>query len=413
MAPGAACAGCPETFESQARNLIGTSNESHASANAAPRPGFRWSFVAAGFAALLASAHYDIIRSPLLPKVLRELHLEFGDGGWFYAASNAAATVATGLMIGALNRWTERAITLVIAVICLAGAAWATAVTDFAGLIVLALTTGGAVSGLGALANVLVIEGTPAHRQGRMLAGLHSVYGLGSMSAASIVGLAMTRGVAWSSLYLVGTPLLALLVAIAVWAMGGRHLRRNARVEPVALTGLQILAVVLFAVYVVGEVTASMWLPSYLVAVTHISEAAGAVALTRYFGVLTATRILCFLFITPAREKPVLLAALAIPIAAFAIGYGGHPAAFPAMGVFGAFFPVYLARISRRFQAQWRSVTVWAMTAVNVFVGLAELGLGQLADRAGLKIAFLIPPSILCLTLVLLIIYFKKEEAPA
>ena len=59
---------------------------------------FRWAFVAAGFASLLASAHYDIIRSPLLPKVLRELHLEFGDAGWYLAASSRVATVTAGLL---------------------------------------------------------------------------------------------------------------------------------------------------------------------------------------------------------------------------------------------------------------------------------------------------------------------------
>jgi hypothetical protein len=116
------------------------------------------------------------------------------------------------------------------------------------------------------------------------------------------------------------------------------------------------------------------------------------------------------LFISPARERPVLVLALLAPILAFFLGYLGFPAAFPVMGCCGAFFPVFLARISRQFRAQWRTVTTWSMTAMNVLIGFAEIALGQLADRAGLRVAFLIPPAMWGVTLVLLAIYFAKEE---
>lgn len=369
-----------------------------------------WPFLLAGFGSLLVAAHFDSIRGPLLPPVARELHLEFGDSGWFLAACHAAATVATGLMILALNRWPERLVTVATGLVgCLCVVA-ATQVRGFPSLMLLAVLVGATISTMGAMSNVLVLEGSPPRLQGRVLAGLHAMYGFGSMAASWVVGVALRSGFHWSWIYLFGVPG---LVGLALFAF--LRMRKGEGVEVVAmqspaLSGVQILIVLLIAVYVAGEANTSIWLPSYLVHVEHFGEAQAATAVTGYFGVLTATRVACFFLITPSREKPVLLAALVLPLAAFAVGYLlSWPRAFLLMGVFGAFFPVFLARVSRAFPAQWRAVTVWAMTVMQVTIGLGELCLGQIADAVGMRHAFLLPPALLAVALLLLTIYFKNE----
>lgn len=379
--------------------------------SSAPRDRILWPFLLAGFASLLVAAHYDSIRGPLLPPVARELHLEFGDSGWFLAVCHVAATLMTGLMIAALNRWPERLVTAATGLIGCLCAAMATQVHGFPSLLILALLVGSTISTMGAMSNVLVLEGSPPRLQGRMLAGLHAMYGLGSMAASWVVGESLRQGLHWPWIYAFGVPG---LVGLTVFALV--YMRKGDGAEVVSLhsphmNAFQLLIVALIAVYVAGEANTSIWLSSYLVSVEHFGEADAATATTVYFGVLTLTRIACFLWINPQRERPVLMASLGIPLLAFAIGYWGRvPQAFLVMGVFGAFFPVFLARVSRLFPLQWRAITIWSMTAMQVTIGFGEWLLGQGADLFGMRPAFLLPAVLLIAALGLLLAYFHNEH---
>lgn len=170
------------------------------SINAKPGPAapsrLIWSFVLGGFASQLASAYYDVIRGPLLPPVMQSLHLEFTESASFFAVGHAAAALATLAMIWALNRWSERVLLLTIGGVGAIAGLWAQAVVGFAGLLVLAALIGVAVTALGTLATILVVEGSPQALQARLLAALHSTYGIGCMAGSSIVGAGLARGLA-------------------------------------------------------------------------------------------------------------------------------------------------------------------------------------------------------------------------
>ncbi len=375
------------------------------------RSRIHWPFVLAGYGTLLVAAHYDVIRGPLIPPMARELKLDFAQAGNYLAICQVAATLATAFMIQALNRWELRTLLIVSTTLGLVGVGVAHTVGSFGGLVILATVIGATISSMGTLCNVLVIEGTPANAQGRMLSGLHAMYGLGSMLGAACVRWALTGARPWPEVYLAGMPGILALLAFAVFgvksvAATGEPPRR----QKVALSSVQILVVLTISVYVIGEVTTSMWLAPYLVSTAGFSEADAAGAVSAYFGVLLGARLLCFFFIRPEWERRVLAVALFAPIVAFAVGYSGVPHAFLAMGVYGAFFPVLLARVSRRFPEQWRSVTAWTMTVMSAMIGVAQLGLGNLADRVGIRTAFLVPPTLLALALSMLVVYFRLES---
>src|SRR5690606_29575074 len=98
-----------------------------------------------------------------------------------------AAVGCTYLVAVGLNKYTERTVTIATCLVGVLSGVAAIFVKDLASLMVLAILLGSATSSMGAMCNVLVLEGTPVPLQGRTLSGLHMMYGIGSIFAASAV----------------------------------------------------------------------------------------------------------------------------------------------------------------------------------------------------------------------------------
>ena len=388
------------------------------STNAKPGPAapsrLIWSFVLGGFASQLASAYYDVIRGPLLPPVMQSLHLEFTESASFFAVGHAAAALATLAMIWALNRWSERILLLTIGGVGAVAGLWAQAVVGFAGLLVLAALIGVAVTALGTLATILVVEGSPQALQARLLAALHSTYGIGCMAGSSIVGAGLAWGLGWPKIFGLGAPVYLGLMIFAWVKLRPQHRAAHERtVQSAGLSRMQVLVVVAFAIYVAAEVTTSMWLTSVLVQIHHLSTSDATIYVSGFFLTMTLSRLACAAFLRPAWERPVLYAALILPLGGFALGMHGELWGFALTGLCGPYFPVCLAHMSRLFPDKWRSLTIWIMVVMNVSIGAFDLVLGRLADAFGLAAAYALPPALFVLALVLLALCFRQQRRQA
>jgi len=375
--------------------------------------GITWSFLVGGYLSLFAAAYFDIIRGPLLPSIAADLGLAFSASGAFLTIGQAVGLVLTFLMIGALNRWSERTIMAGTCVIGIGACLVAPQVHSFGALLGLGSLIGIVIAVLDAMANILVVEAVPVHLQGRFLSGLHSIYGLASLASASVVGVALMHGMRWSSLYAAALPAYVALLIFAWRTLGNVRAKAERTVQSARLSRLQMLVVLVFAVYVAGEVATSMWLVSYLVQKRGLTASGATTYLMLYFLVYTLVRLACAFFIQPRHEKTVLHLALIASVAAFVLADLGPTWAFAFVGLFGPFFPVFLARVSRSFPLSWRSLTIWIMAAMNVTIGLANLTIGRLADTWGMPIAFLLPPALLASALLLLLLYFRLEPPAA
>ncbi len=373
-----------------------------------------WSFISAGFLSLLASSYFDIVRGPLMPAVAAELGLDFKQSGWFLATGTVTATAMTLLMIVALNRWSERTVT---ACICLGGIAagvLAPFVSSFALLLGLAAILGMTVSTLGTMSNILLVEGAPTDLRGRFLAGMHTMYGVGSMSAASVVGIGLGRGLHWSTLYAIAVPVYLFLLVFVVLKLKRHWKPGPTTVQSWRLNSAQALVVLCFTFYVAGEVTTSMWMTTFLVKTRGLTISEATPYLTAYFLALTISRLACAFIVPVAKEQLVVRTALAVSVAAFLFAATGPSWAFGLVGLFGPFFPLFLARASRRFPEKWRSITIWAVVVFNMGIGVANLLVGELADRFGIGRAFFLPPVFLVAALVAAHFYFRGEtRSPA
>ncbi len=376
------------------------------------RPDIAWGFILAAFMSLLASSYFDIIRGPLLPAVAAELGLEFAQSGWFLATGQAVAAVATLLMIAALNRWSERTVMIFICSLGLCAGLFAPLVASFGALLFLAGLLGMTVSMLGTMCNILLVEGAPLDLRSRFLAGMHTMYGIGSMSAASFVGFGLGHGFHWSTLYLVALPLYAALLVFS-WKKLKRTGEGGARtVQSARLTPMQALVVVVFALYVAGEVSTSMWMTTFLVKTRGFTVSEATPYLSLYFLAMAVTRFGCAFWLKTKDEKFVLRLALCVPLVASALAWSGRSWALPLIGLFGPFFPVFLARTSRRFPDKWRSITIWSVVIMNVSIGIANVSVGSLADHFGINVAFRLPALFLALALGGMSWYLSAESQP-
>ena len=266
---------------------------------------------------------------------------------------------------------------------------------------------------LGSLANILILSGTPLVSQGRMLAALHTMYGIGAAFASWSVGYSISHGIRWWILFTGCLPLFLMLYPLAANRKVEKDLdEKKSRFQSPRLFGFQFLAMLVFCLYVAGEVTTSMWMTSWLMNTQSLSIESATTILSSYFGVLLVARFLCAVFMTPKLEKVVLLVSLALPpsILFLVLREMIDPWFLLAIGLYGPFFPVFLARVSRSSPTNWRSMTIWTIVAMNFLLALGHLFLGKLADNFGIGIAYFLPVAALSLAFVALCLYFLKER---
>jgi hypothetical protein len=155
-----------------------------------------------------------------------------------------------------------------------------------------------------------------------------------------------------------------------------------------------------------------MWMTTYLVREHGFSPSAATPYLSAFFLVMATSRVVCAVAVRERWERLILRGALVLPLGAFAAAYlFGLKSALALTGLFGPFFPVFLARQSRRYPDRWRSVTIWTMVAMSVTIGLCNLLVGRAADLVGLRTAYLLPPLLLIAAFALLSVVLAGEES--
>lgn len=362
-------------------------------------------FLFGGFSSLLVVAFLDNARGPLIPVLLKQLDIPYEIAGLFLTVGNIAAVAATFFLGRALQRWGERHVAIWVCFFaCLPGllAPW---IDGRALLLLLGILLGASVALLGSLCSILTVKGSPPLRAGRFVSFQQVMYGVGSL----IGPLLFQTLIAWEKpwWWLLSAASLALFILGLSFILILPHEdvlpapEIAAHDTPLRLRNLIIIA--MFALYVGGEVLASMWMSSLMVAKQGKSPAEAARYLMYFFLLMAITRFLCFLWVKPQRETPVIIGCLLAGIILSLMGQAGISWALPAMGVMGPFFPLCIARLSVRFPQNWRQMTIFVYGGMQVTLALMHVSVGRLADHIGLDKAFYLSPSLLFLCFVLLV----------
>lgn len=368
-----------------------------------------WSLFAVGLLMMLAAAFLDNVRGPLLPEISRAFGLSYSAVSLLIVIGNFASVLGNFVLIPLTQVFTEKSIAVAVLILASFSVSLSLAVDATWQLWILGGLLGLSVATLGAVSNLFVIKSTSVEDRARCMSAVHMMYGLGSLMGPVACSWLIGQGAAW---YI---PLFGLLffsvasLALLSFTRGSHTATGPVVKQSTSLTREQIWILVTFAAYVGGEVMVSMWMVAYLVGTRGLSVAVAAQYLTGFFLAMAVTRGLCLIRLSHSREKVILVGCLLFSLVFFFLGYSGWAVGFSLAGVLGPFFPLYLARVSRAFPEQSRSLTLWILAAMQLTLAIFHLVVGSLADRLGLESAYLIPPALLGLALGLLFLYFKIE----
>ena len=366
-------------------------------------------YLFAGVATLVSVSFLDNIRGPLLPVICDKLGLSYSYGGIFLTIGNFAAVLSTLAMGQALKRVSERKVTLFICLFCSLPGLIAPFTNNLIRLLLLGLVMGAAVALMGSICNILTIKGSPLHLRGRLLSIQQMTYGIGSFLGPVAFAFFFKREFPWwSAILLMSVVNLILAATIA----------KVVPEEPVANTNESLnsnvsfrlmLPVVLFAIYVGGEVLTSMWMSTFFLKVAGLSNIEASHLTSLFFVAISGSRLLSFLFLRPKWERTAMIASLLAGIIFLILALHGHPKFLPLAGLMGPFFPLFMAQVSRVFPEQWKSMTIWIFAAIQTSLGIIHLSVGNLADAIGIHNAFHLAPGMIVISLLLTALFFKKN----
>lgn len=380
---------------------------------------FRWSYIFAAYVLLLTAAYLDNMRGAILPLIKREYDITHSLSSWMLISSHIAAVVLTALLIPLFKRVSDRTIVVGVSIMAVICCVWPHYFRVYEDVLTWSLLLGGTMATMGALCNILMVHGTPAPKLARSMSGMHAMYGIGSMCAPLFY---YSVGITGNWQVLLFGPLVGCAVLIPIALRLERQVSQAPMAEPIAATPskpltpktsrLAWLTPAIFVLYVIGEVTISMWMTTYFTEHLPDQSSLGPLYMGGFFACLASTRILASFIATPARETPLLYASLGASTLFFVLGLSGHLWGFVLAGVLGPFYPIMMARTNQRYAHIARRITVIIMVTVQVALAINHRSIGAVSDHAGIAVAYRLPifAFVLCLgTLAVFDLLYKRN----
>ncbi len=274
-------------------------------------------------------------------------------------------------------------------------------------LLFFAAQMGVTISTFGALSNVWVVRGSDSDMRGKNLCALHAMYGVGSLIASTSCAILLGWGVAWPYFFSALIPALFILLLLLnkTSALGNYD---KATIQPIKISPYQIFIVLAFSIYVAAEVMASMWMVTFIVETRHLSVAQANRFSAVFFFLMAASRAGAY-YVKIQHERLVLILSSILALVFFGVGHLGVVACIPLAGVMGPYFPLLLARVSRKYPEQWRTLTLWILTLMPLTLALCNFIIGRLTDSVGVVASYKVPAGLMILNIAALFFYLKRE----
>jgi fucose permease len=368
-------------------------------------------YVISGTFLLFLGSFLDNLRGPLLPVLTRELAISYQDGSWLFVAGNVVSVLVTFLLMPTMKIFSERRTCLIAIAVSIGACVFAYFVHGFGSFIGFALLLGMATGSIGAMCNIMAMIGSKPGNQRQSLSILHMTYGVGALTAPLILVGLRGLGFQWSASFLI-----LLLPFLVLFIFVFTKIPEQGPISPVSTGGLmfsreQLLPLLIFGFYVVGEVMTSSWLVTYLVEDKKVSLMASARQLSLFFLIMAMARFANLAIRNERWEAFVMFGALLSPLLIHVVArFFDVPAILPLTGLVGSFFPLFLSRLKDRFSDRWRDMTVWIVVFLQIFVGFAHFFTGQVTAAWSISTAFYLPMAALVIASVLLTIFWIRSD---
>lgn len=391
-------------------------------------PRLIWLITAGSFFSFFVFGFLDNLKGPLLPELLRDLQLNYSQGGTILMGAYIGFLIAT-LLTGLLADKAGYRVVLILAGIALVLGMAAFSYNSlflslFMSMVVLGL-------GLGAIevgGNGLIVEIHDADR-GRYLNLLAAFHGFGSLLvplyAAQLLAMAFT----WRQIFQISLILAALLTLCFIILPDPRHLNsapsNKVAQSPDAGLGLKRLLKTGFAwpmplyyllilFYVSSEIGLAAWLVEFLQQDRGFSISSSNFYLSFFFGCIVIGRLVGSAIVDRIGYLPAMLYAMIGAIICLLLGHLG-PQNFvifiPITGLFfSIIFPTAAAAVSENHPENTGSILGLLFTFGGLGGTIGPWAMGWTSDWIGIAGGFMLPIGYCCIVIVSLAFLIKNSQ---
>jgi fucose permease len=349
-----------------------------------------WSLLAIAMTAMVVAAAIDNLRAPLLPTLSERVGLSHSGIAAFIAGGSAGAFCLSLVSAKLLLVWPVRRflaasclLQIISAVLAVkAGSGWVLMVAGF--------IWGGGNAGLGLSANLFAIASTPDDVRSRTMSALHVCYGVAAMLPGIYVPWSLGL---WRFEFVLLAPF-ALLIIPVIWAYARPRQVLPQEEKDGSAHGFGLdaaLFVVGLSSYVLGEVIASVWLPTFLIDTGASLKTAGA-AVTAFFAGLAGGRLAGVFLLRPSFERRVPVIAVTLGSIAFLGMLQGHLWAAALTGLcIAPTFPVMTSIMVSDYPKRYHKLLAYTFSGMMLVLASGHQFFGWLADQVGVQTAFYAP----------------------
>lgn len=254
--------------------------------------------------------------------------------------------------------------------------------------------------------NLIVANAIPLENRQKVFAGLHSMYGLASLCAPSLLSVVFHYEMSWQNYYMVlaGLPLSLFIFSFKISSKEIVE-KKEEQVKASAKTGARLG--ILFGFYVASEVLVSSRMVIYLKEIWSMELDKASSYLGIFFFLLLAGRLL----FTVVKVRYSLLTLLKLSVLAtlifYILGMYVDPLFLAATGgAMSFFFPCGMTWISNTYEKSSDSLMATVMTYVGGMIVSIHYVVGMISDIYGLQISMML--GVFMLTVVLYFLHTEK-----
>ena len=143
-----------------------------------------------------------------------------------------------------------------------------------------------------------------------------------------------------------------------------------------------------------------MWMTSFLVDIHKLTVESASYYTSLFFLLMMGSRLACFFFLNEKNQKYLLVASLGIPLITMTLGILTEAYwLLPIAGLFGPFWPIFMAKVTRSFPTQWKALTMWLLFGLQFSLLCMNYAVGKLTEVTSMQNAYLIAPIFCVLTI--------------
>lgn len=370
-----------------------------------------WYIVGIAYLSLFVLGISDNIRGPLFPDILRGIQLNDSQGAWFFGIASLMSFVGSLLFRPLIIRWGSLK-SLRVALIVLAVGLLGIGVShNYWRLIFSAGIYGLGYGGISFIQNLLVKQGVPAFRLRQAMSGLHTMYGVSSILAPTLIVGLYRYNFSWNSVFLFVSvfPILLFFGIFMSFSPEKQYVQPTQVRLSRRIHFEQLIFAFMVGMYVISEVMISTRLALYMRRVHNMSAEASTWYVALFFASLMAGRLLFTVKHFKWSSRNLLIGLASVSFLFLQLGLWWQPIFLCLTGfTMAPFFPAAVTYATEIFGRTADSAINYVVSIMSLAIVIMHLGIGYITDLWGIHFALQL--SWVALIPVMIIIWMLEKN---